>query len=424
MLTADNIYRYSILGVALLLPSPFYEGALPLLSIAVVCWITQKNYRELPGLLHKKQVLLPVILYVYIVVGFFFSENSRRALSTLSTMLPLILFPVFTGTSPSISKSFIRRISIFFLASVIITLFYAVLHNTIDIFTSGVDHVMLLDSYYHKLRSFGLTSVYHNWHPTYAAVFVNLGIAILLHLYFFSKQPLSPSQKMGTWLGLLFLSICIFLLDSLIGIGTYFVLLLLVIKRGQELSFLNTPSKRLRAVLILVAGVLILYINPMGNDKIASLKNKAITITDIQSERNLLTIRLAKWSVHYDIFITKPLFGTTLGDIGDVRKEKYLEKGFNDLALHNYNAHNQYLEIMATLGILGLSVFLMLLFYPLVKKDADALYLPFLIICLIAFCTESLLQRQQGILFFMFFYSVYTHPCLNERYRSNKAQNM
>ena len=71
LLTTDNIYRYSILGVALLLPSPFYEGALPLLSIAGVCWIIQKNYRKLPGLLYKKQVLLPVILYVYIVVGFF-----------------------------------------------------------------------------------------------------------------------------------------------------------------------------------------------------------------------------------------------------------------------------------------------------------------------------------------------------------------
>jgi O-antigen ligase len=276
-----------------------------------------------------------------------------------------------------------------------------------------VDNVRVLDSYYHKLSSFGLTSVYHNWHPTYAAVFVNLGVVILLHLYFSSKQPLSFLQQTGTLAALLFLSTCIFLFDSLIGIGTYFVLLLLLIKRGKEFNFLNTPYKRLIAVFILVAGVLVLYINPMGNDKIASLKAKALTITDSQAERNLLTIRLAKWSVYYDIFTTKSLLGTTLGDIGDVRKEKYLEKGFNDLALHNYNAHNQYLEILATLGILGFAVFLMLLFYPLVKKEADALYVPFLIICLITFCTESLLLRQQGILFFMFFYSVYTHPGLH-----------
>ena len=412
MCTTDNIYRYSILGVALLLPSPFYEGVLPLLSIAGICWIIQKNYRELPRLLYKKQVLLPAVLYLYIAAGFFFSENSRRALSSLSTMLPLILFPVFIGTSSTITKPFIRRVNIFFLASVIITLLYAVLHNAINIFISGVDNVRVLDSYYHKLSSFGLTSVYHNWHPTYAAVFANMGIVILIHLYFSSKQPPSFVQKSAVFLVFLFLSVCIFLLDSLIGIGTYFVLLLLLIKRGKEFNFLNTPSKRLIAVFILVAGVLVLYINPMGNDKIASLKTKALTITDSQAERNLLTIRLAKWSVYYDIFTTKPLLGTTLGDIGDVRKEKYLEKGFNDLALHNYNAHNQYLEILATLGILGLAVFLMLLFYPLVKKETDTLYAPFLIICLITFCTESLLLRQQGILFFMFFYSVYTHSRL------------
>lgn len=399
-----------MLGVSLLLPSPFYGGVLFVLSIAGVCWIIQKNYRQLAGCLYKKQVLLPALLYLYIVAGFFFSENFRVALSTLSTMLPFILFPVFIGTSPLINRELLRKINISFLISITATLLFAVVYSIFNIAATGISSVMLFDGYYHKLHSFGLTNVYYNWHPTYGAAFANLGIAILFHLYFTPKNSHTRGQKILMLCTALFLSISIFLLDSLAGIGVYFILLLfLLIKQRKHRGYFNTTFKKILALSVLLIGITILYINPFENAKIDSLKNKPILVTDVQSERNLLTIRLAKWSVYYDIFTSEPVFGTTLGDIADIRKGNYIQKGFDDLALHNYNAHNQYLEILATLGIAGLSLFLMLVFSPLIRNGTYPLYMPFLIVCLITFCTESLLHRQQGILFFMFFYSVYTH---------------
>lgn len=411
MFTTDNIYRYSILGVALLLPSPWYGGVLFFLSIAGLCWIKQKNYRQLSGLFYKKQVLLPALLYLFIVAGFFFSENSRRALSTLSTMLPFLLFPVFAGTSPLINRKLLRKVHISFLISITVTLLFAVVYNIINITVTGINSVMLFDGYYHKLHSFGLTNVYYNWHPTYAAAFANLGIAVLFHTYFNTQAKYSRLTKTLLGFTAVFLSISVFLLDSLAGIGVYFILLLFLVMR-QHRRYFNTTFKKILAVSVLLTCIAVLYINPFKNAKIDSLKNKAIVITDVQSERNLFTIRLAKWSVYYNIFTTEPVFGTTLGDIADIRKESYIKRGFNDLALHNYNAHNQYLEILATLGITGLLLFLMLVFSPLIRNGTYPLYLPFLIVCLITFCTESVLHRQQGILFFMFFYSVYTHANL------------
>ena len=409
-MNADKIYRYCLLGVAIVLPSPLYGAVLLFLSIAAVCWIIQKKYRGLPGSLYKKQVLLPVLLYLYIVAGFFFSENFRTALSTLSTMMAFILFPVFIGTSPLIKKELLRKINISFLISITATLLFAIIYNIINITVTGVNSVMLFDGYYHKLHSFGLTNVYHNWHPTYGAAFANLGMVILFHLYFTGQNSHTRGQKILMLCTALFLSVGIFLLDSLIGIGVYFTLLLwLLVKQQKRLRYFNTTFKKILAICILITGIAVLYLNPFNNGKIDSLKNKPLIITDVQSERNLFTMRLAKWSVYYDIFASRPVWGTTLGDIADIRKEKYIEKGFDDLALHNYNAHNQYMEILAALGVIGLSVFLMLLFSPLAGRGVNALYFPFLIICLITFCTESVLHRQQGILFFMFFYSLYTH---------------
>src|SRR5690606_28224267 len=244
---------YCLLGVAIVLPSPFYGGVLFFLTITAVCWIIQKNYRRLPGSLYKKQVLLPVLLYFYIFTGFFFSENSRAALSTLSTMLPFILFPVFIGTSPLVNRELLRKICIFFLISITATLLFAVVYRVIDIMVTGVKSVMLFDGYYHKLHSFGLTNVYYNWHPTYGAAFANLGIAILFHLYFTAQKKHTRSQKILVLCTALFLSISIFLLDSLVGIGVYFILLLfLLVKQQSRLRYFNTTLKKVLAICVLV----------------------------------------------------------------------------------------------------------------------------------------------------------------------------
>jgi O-antigen ligase len=156
----------------------------------------------------------------------------------------------------------------------------------------------------------------------------------------------------------------------------------------------------------LLAGLV--YTNPMKLEKIDKLRQKGWHATDQDGQTNVLTIRLAKWTAHMGVLHKNYLFGATPGDIKDLREQAYEEKGYKDLALHNYNAHNEYLEVLATYGIAGFLIFLFILLAALFQPAGHPLLLPFMIAALIAFTTESMLERQQGLLFFFFFYSLLT----------------
>lgn len=79
----------------------------------------------------------------------------------------------------------------------------------------------------------------------------------------------------------------------------------------------------------------------------------------------------------------------------------YLSKG-------GYNYHNQFLQWFASNGILGLifivGIFAIPLYSSISKKQG--LVAAWLVLCLVSFTTESMLERQAGVLFFGFFFGL------------------
>ena len=71
-----------------------------------------------------------------------------------------------------------------------------------------------------------------------------------------------------------------------------------------------------------------------------------------------------------------------------------------------YNFHNQYLQTFAEIGIFGFVSLCLLLVFPFVLsiKNKDYLTISFLFIVGASFLTESMLERQAGVVFFAFFY--------------------
>ena len=85
-------------------------------------------------------------------------------------------------------------------------------------------------------------------------------------------------------------------------------------------------------------------------------------------------------------------------DLNNKYKEYNLYSGFL-----NYNYHNQYIQIFAELGIVGLILFLMILF--IILKEAintkDYFLFSFIIITSVVCITETFLWRQRGMVFFI-----------------------
>src|SRR5690606_1299056 len=104
-------------------------------------------------------------------------------------------------------------------------------------------------------------------------------------------------------------------------------------------------------------------------------------------------------------FKEKPIFGHGLGDVTKAALSCYLNKGYTEPYQDQYNFHNEFLEITASAGIIGLLVFLMLLGTLLWKglREQNIIGVAFIFLFMIACQPESLLDRNKGILFFAFF---------------------
>ncbi|MBC7861963.1 MAG: O-antigen ligase family protein, partial [Bacteroidia bacterium] len=100
------------------------------------------------------------------------------------------------------------------------------------------------------------------------------------------------------------------------------------------------------------------------------------------------------------------LTGVGTGDIQDAFSLEYeLEGSKLKKERDRRRAHNQFIEITATLGVSGLLLLLAMLFYPLKKrKELHPLFVPFFLISFIGFFSEDSIETQMGASFFAFFY--------------------
>lgn len=112
-----------------------------------------------------------------------------------------------------------------------------------------------------------------------------------------------------------------------------------------------------------------------------------------------------------ELSMDRPVFGYGIGGVQDYINERLISNGYKDLTvIHQYNAHNQYLQITLTAGLLGLVTFLSILFLNLKKLRYGKTTLGFLIFCylLLCFSFESILERQNGIIVSAVFINLFT----------------
>lgn len=414
-ISKDKLKRTADLGVlalALIIPSGFYALDLPILALVGICRILQGSIRL--DELKRPVIFLPIAFYLYIFSGFFFSQGHGEALSAWSEKLPYLLYPLFIGCTAGMEKTLVSRALRLFVISVCISMVLAFLYAGIDTLVTHTAIIQMGESIYNKFSWYGLTRVFYDWHPTTVSVCCNLAVAILLNYAIRGERWFMHSHVYSV-AAIIFLSICIFALYSVTCIIIYGCLLVFFMFKWMQLRHLSSTFKVgiCLGAAALLAGLL--YTNPLAMDKIQRLREKGWTATDKQEERNVLTIRLAKWSTHMDVFRQHPLFGTTVGDIKEARKKAYIQRGYTDLAAYNYNAHNQYIEVLATYGIAGAVIFFGMLGVACTLAFRNTVLASFMICILLVFITESLLERQQGINFFLFFYSLLTLPGVSGR---------
>jgi O-antigen ligase len=255
-----------------------------------------------------------------------------------------------------------------------------------NLFDTSKHYAYLIDN---KLGKYNIHSIYMSMH---------LCVSIIFALITIIK---STNKKVN----LLYIIVILLLLFFLLVLNKKGPILSLI--AVISLYVLYRGNRTMRSVFIgsLVLLTLIISINTKSRNQFKEL----FKINDIaQSTATSTNIRYTIYKNALQAFKKQPLFGY---GIGDSKNELLKVHKKNSLLLYEneYNTHNQYLSFLLSVGVIGLILISFSLFNLLRKgiKQANFLFLGIFIFYLIEMFSENILERENGVIFYSFFISLF-----------------
>lgn len=243
-------------------------------------------------------------------------------------------------------------------------------------------------------------------HASYFAMYLVLSIVIVVLFYhkWFSSQK---TVMFSAYLFVAVFLITIFLCSSKLGIISLFITLplLLLYKLRRRLNF--------KIILVVFTGILILLfagsrIFPESFSRLRSIS--AVSSSPDKTSSESTAVRILIWEQSVKLIRQHVLFGTGVGDVNDELYKAYAENGITGALDHKLNAHNQFFQTFIGMGLPGFILLCVITVWQLITSAARKNFILFIFSLLISlnFLVESMLQASAGILFFTFFFCVFS----------------
>jgi O-antigen ligase len=245
-----------------------------------------------------------------------------------------------------------------------------------------------------------------------------LAYSIIAAVYLFSKKfVLKFEWERYMLLGFAgFLFIFLHLLSVRSGLAAFYITAVILILHKAWLSKRYLAGFAMIALMAAVP-LVAYYTIPSFKAKVDySLYDRWIRQHDMSQSDYSDGARVMSLKVGLEIGKEYPLFGVGAGNLRQEVKDRYAEKF--DESIEPKMPHNQFVSVYAGTGIVGLMLFLIAFFFPLVYKKAyrNTMFLSFNIIVLLSFMVENTIENAIGIAFYLFFL------LLNLNYQTKQRQ--
>lgn len=329
----------------------------------------------------RKFVIFSLIaIYLVHVTGMLYSSNIGFGLFDLEIKLSLFLLPIVTLTSNIVNKYSLPEILKTYVFGVIVSALFCLVQGTY----SAIQLNDFSQLYYIELSRY--------LHPGYFSMYVNFAIGIVLIYILHKKNKIIPMP----YFILTFLIVFVYMLSSRTGL---LVLLITILYGSLFFIFPKFKFKRnffsLLMSIIVAIGIVIPTLNSIyarNSDKID------VAVKDNSSS---FGVRLAMWKYSTELMLEHPFCGVGTGDVKDKLHELFVQKELTRAIENNYNAHNQYVQTMIALGIIGLFALIAQFAVPFffAWKAKSIIYVLYTINLFINFATESIIETQAGVIF-------------------------
>ncbi len=342
-------------------------------NLFIVPWEDRKHYFKK----RKRYILAFISFYLVSILGMLYTLNVSEGLFDLEVKLSLLLVPLIILTSNVIHKYSVFGLIKTFIIGVTLSMMIQFGLAIINFQTTGN-----LDVFYYNLLSY-----FH--HPAYFSMYTNFAIASLLVFIFHYRERIQWRH----FILLGFLIIGIYQLSSRNGLLTLIVLLV------YAFGFILFP--RLKWKKMLMALLLTIFVTGAILYPIAKYTD-TLREVDVSNSKSSSGVRIAMWKSSTPVIMDNFFVGVGTGDVNRVLQVEFAKNEIVRAVRDNLNAHNQFLQTQVGLGILGTLALLIGLLYPLwVSMKKGKLFYPlFVVILLLNFLTESVLNTQAGVIYF------------------------
>jgi O-antigen ligase len=387
----------------------------------VILWCAEGNWNH-KFLTFRKGLLLHLLFFLFVLflAGMIYTENEADGWLSLDKKIFFFAIPLAMATSTiRFTQNEIRFILYSFvttclIASLIclINSFFLLNRSAGEILPSAISYLSTSDfksinpdtsnqwlffSYMGLADGIGM-------HPAYFSLYLAFCIVFLLSEFY----TVTESQKTIRTAALVFIiyfSAFIIFLASRIIIFSLLLIYLVMIT-----STLATKTKRKAAVgpvLLVLLCLSMLYVNPVSRYKNwQELWRTTFVSRENTTGHTSTQIRVSLLWMGWKTFArVNPLTGAGTGDVNAMMRKTSEDHSVSNI--HNtYNPHNQYIAIAIGLGLIGLVIFIACLAIPFMMAftQRDYLLMGFLFLFAALCFSETVLERQKGVVLFALFY--------------------
>jgi O-antigen ligase len=365
--------------------------------------------KKINFILNKPSLWL-VAFYAIYLFGVFYTNNQEQAFKYVENKLPFLIFPlILSFNSMKLIRferaGFVLILSVFFLS--LIGYWNAIqcfkIQHTIDCFLtisiSPIHHpsyfvvfhlislVFCWKGYYQKWRFFSLKWILPFTIFSIATQFLSLSLAGLLYLF------------------LLTIIVVLFWINRKFGFRI-FIIFSLLLPTSAGIIFISVPQFEGE-------------FNGAFKYVHTYLQSPSDFVASRKSEMSGSEVRLVMWTATFSEIMAHP-WGVGTGNVDYYLNRRLIQLNQPELAKHNYNPHNQFLQSFLEIGILGVLVLVAFIFHVIIIAWKYRDWALLIIVTNLFFNSlfESMLQRQSGIVFYTFWIVF-----LLSKYTSLKKQN-
>ena len=362
--------------------------------------------------------LIPILLFVWMSMSYFWSIDLKRTLSAIPKEIALLLLPVAFMLIPTFTKEQKDKILKYYSYTMLIYVVFFLIRALIRFLITKETSVF----FYHgpdNETDTGLVPRLLN------AIHVSVYVSIAF-FYFFIKEHKTKWEQAASIL----LFVFVILLSSK-NIILVLVLLILI-----QVFFYSKIANRLRlrnlTIILILLGFIVSFSKikerflvefRTNSDKSISHNvalNKSeginnISIADAWTKEQFhpsdyfpgTAFRVYQFRMFTEFLEEDAIFWKGFGLNASLNKLLEKEKQYNLYPGYGtFNFHNQYVQNFAELGVVGFLLLLIILYINTKKAfgTKDFMHIAFAVLMISLFLTESFLWRQRGVLFFMLLY--------------------